>query len=87
METATNIPAKVWISIQKLPPESLKELIDFIEDLNQKNISETQVPDNSTITSDESDRIIEEIFTEISDSLPYLSDYAMSRAGIYEEHP
>ena len=39
------------------------------------------------ITPEESEQIIEEILTEVGDSIPSLSDYAVSRAGIYEDHP
>ena len=88
---------EILSSIQSLPQESLGELVNFIEYLQFKNSSkpnqDTQnisaVEENLTtkITPEKSEQIIEEILTEVGDSIPSLSDYAVSRAGIYEEHP
>jgi hypothetical protein len=87
------IPEEILSSIQKLPEESLGELVNFIEYLQYKNsfklnqdnqnISLKEVNRTTKITSEESEQIIEEILTEVGDSISSLSDYAVSRAGIY----
>ena len=88
---------KILSSIQKLPEESLGELVNFIEYLQFKNSSKANQDDRNhsvagissttKITPEESEQIIEEILTEVGDSIPSLSDYAVNRAGIYEDHP
>lgn len=97
MSKTKYIPEEIFSSIQSLPEESLGELVNFIEYLQFKNSSKTNqdnqnfsaAGDNLTtkITPEESEQIIEEILTEVGDSIPSLSDYAVSRAGIYEDHP
>lgn len=84
---------EILSSIQKLPEESLGELVNFIEYLQYKNSSKpNQVKQNiaakegnltTKVTPEESEQIIEEILIEVGDSIPSLSDYAVSRAGIY----
>lgn len=93
MSKAKYIRSEILSSIQKLPDESLGELVNFIEDLQFKNsskpnqdnqnISVAKVNITTKITPEESELIIEEILTEVGDSIPSLSDYAVSRAGIY----
>lgn len=86
----------VLLSIKKLPQDSLGELVNFIEYLQFKNRSESnqdhqnykeaEVNLTTKITSEESEQVIEEILTEVGEEIPSLSDYAISRAGIYEDH-
>ena len=71
---------EILSSIQSLPQESLGELVNFIEYLQFKNSSkpnqDTQnisaVEENLTtkITPEKSEQIIEEILTEVGDSIP-----------------
>lgn len=83
MQITTNLSQIIWASIEKLSPESLEELVNFIDYLNYKNQHETLTIKTSTISPTESDFIIEEILTEVNNSLPSLSDYAVSRGSIY----
>ncbi len=97
MSKAKYIRSEILLSIQNLPQDSLGELVNFIEYLQFKNsskqhqgnqnIREAEVNLTTKITPEESEQIIEEILTEVGDSIPSLSDYAVSRAGIYEDHP
>ncbi|MGL4882194.1 MAG: DUF2281 domain-containing protein [Waterburya sp.] len=97
MSQAKYIPEEILSFIQKLPPDSLEELVHFIEYLQFKNRSKpyqdnqnsqkSQINLETKLTPEESEQIIEEILTEVGDSTPSLSDYAVSRAGIYEDHP
>jgi hypothetical protein len=97
MSKAKYIPEEILSSIQKLPEDFLGELVNFIEYLQYKNslqpnqdnqnISAKEVNRTTKITPEESEQIIEEILTEVGDSIPCLSDYAISRASIYEDHP
>ena len=71
---------EILSSIQNLPEEYLGELVNFIEYLQHKNSSkanqDTQnisaVEENLTtkITPEKSEQIIEEILTEVGDSIP-----------------
>ena len=89
MSRVKAIPEEILLSIQNLPQESLGELVYFIEYLQYKNSlkknrdSQTVREQEITITVEESEELIEQMLTEIGDSLPSLSDYAVSRAGIY----
>ena len=73
-------------SIEKLPPESLLELAQFIDYLQYKNQQQT-LTNKQPITLEDSEQLTEELLQEIGNNLPNLSDYAVSRAGIYDEHP
>lgn len=97
MSKTKYIRSEILSSIQNLPQESLGELVNFIDYLKFKNSSKPN-QDNQNIpakegnlttkiTPEENEQIIEEILTEVGDSIPSLSDYAVSRAGIYEDHP
>jgi hypothetical protein len=85
MNTLTYDTETIIKSIKKLPQESLLELAQFINYLaykNQQKILTNQQP----ISLEETEKLTEELLAEIGDELPYLSDYAVSREGIYEEH-
>ncbi len=93
MSQAKYIRSEILSSIQSLPQESLDELVNFIEYLKFKNSSQQnqdyqkfqakEVNTTTKITPEESEQIIEKILTEVSDSIPSLSDYAISRYGVY----
>ena len=93
MSRVKAIPEEILLSIQNLPQESLGELVNFIEYLQYKNSlkknrdSQTVREQEITITAEESEELIEQMLTEIGDSLPSLSEYVVSRASIYQEHP
>ncbi|MGL5793426.1 MAG: DUF2281 domain-containing protein [Waterburya sp.] len=96
MSQAKYIPEEILSFIQNLPPDSLEELVNFIEYLQFKNrfkpnqdnqnSQNSQINLETKLTPEESEQIIEEILTEVGDLIPSLSDYAVSRAGIYEDH-
>ncbi len=84
MSKAKYIPEEILSSIQKLPEESLGELVSFIEYLRFKSSSkQNQNVKENKMTLEESEQILEEILTEVDDLIPSLSNYAVSRAGIY----
>ena len=93
MSRVKAIPEEILLSIQNLPQESLGELVDFIEYLQYKNslkknrdsktYEEQEIFAEITITAEESEEVTEEMLREVSNSLTSLSDYAVSRAGIY----
>ena len=95
MSKAKYIRSEIFSSIQNLSQDSLGELVNFIEYLQFKNsleqnqdshnLQESQLNIETKITPEESEQIIEEILTEVGDSIPSLSDYAITRAGIYED--
>lgn len=97
MSRVKAIPEEILLSIQNLPQESLTELANFLEYLqyknslkknrDSKNIREQEIEAEITITASESEELIEQMLTEIGDSLPSLSEYVVSRASIYQEHP
>jgi hypothetical protein len=96
MSKAKYLTEEILFSIQKLPPDSVGELLNFLEYLqfknssqsnqNSQNLQQSQKKLETKITPEQSEQIIEEILTEIGEDLPSLSDYAVSRAGIYEDH-
>lgn len=93
MSKTKYIPEEIFSSIQNLPQESLGELVNFIEYLKFKNSPKPNqdnqnhlvegVNSTTTITLEENEQIIEQILTEVGDSIPSLSERAVSRAGIY----
>jgi hypothetical protein len=97
MSKVKAIPEEILLSIQSLPQESLRELTSFIEYLQYKNRSKKnqtnhtikvqQIAEKTIINPAESEELIEEMLEVIGNSIPALSDYAVSRAGIYEDHP
>ena len=86
---------EILSSIQSLPEESLGELVNFIEYLqfknslgrnkNNQNIQKTKNNREIKITAEKSEQIIEKILIEVGDLIPSLSDYAVSRTGIYSD--
>ena len=86
MNTTTYSKDKIIKCLEKLPQQSLLELAQFIEYLQYKNQRQS-LKNREQITLEQSEQLTEELLAEIGENLPSLSDYAVSRAGIYEEHP
>jgi hypothetical protein len=70
------------------------EVLDFVEFLtwNKEHSISQQVDSDVTSQEDQefevsADQVADEFEIFIGSSIPVLSDYAVSRAGIYEEHP
>jgi hypothetical protein len=79
METTTILVDNITSKISRLSPVRLHEILDFVEYLTWQethNLNESQ---------ELSDRLIDELGS-IAEGIPLLSDYALSRDGIYEEH-
>jgi hypothetical protein len=79
METTTTLVDNITSKISQLSPLKLYEILDFVEYLTWQethNLNESQ---------ELSDRLIDQLGT-ITEGIPLLSDYAVSREGIYEEH-
>ena len=79
--------------LHSLPESKILEVLDFIEYLNwNKERLTLQQSENDILREDEefaaiADYLADEFKTYIGATAPVLSDYAVSRAGIYEEHP
>lgn len=83
--------------LHDLPEAKLVEVLDFVEFLtwHRKHSTSKQgevEDDKSLQTEDEefevlADRLANEYEAYVESNVPVLSDYAISRAGIYEEHP
>ena len=80
--------------LQSLPQTRLHEVLNFVEFVNwqeqhtaQSTINELDTTignqDFETLTN----QLIDEFTRRIDSNLSSLSDYAVSRVGIYEEHP
>lgn len=76
-----------------LPKVKILEVLDFVEFLawNKETLTLKQLEDDP-IREDEDfemlcDRLADEFQMYVGATVPILSDYAVSRAGIYEEHP
>jgi hypothetical protein len=77
-----------------LPEVKILEVLDFVEFLNwnkERSISQ-QIENDVTSQEDKefeaiADQVADEFATFVGSSIRVLSDYAVSRAGIYEEHP
>jgi hypothetical protein len=84
--------------LHSLPEIKILEVLDFVEFLTRDNEDkssqqlEDELLENRTLQKDEefeaiADRLADEFQMYVGATTPYLSDYAVSRAGIYEEHP
>ena len=77
-----------------LPEAKILEVLDFVESL-VRNLEEPTVQpleEKVAILDDETFEAIAHCLAEdfkkyVGPNVPALSDYAVSRAGIYEEHP
>jgi hypothetical protein len=79
METTTTLVNRITSKISQLPPPKLYEILGFVEFLTWKERdSLPELTDNEAIIN----QLMDELITQ---GVPLLSDYAVSREGIYEE--
>jgi hypothetical protein len=78
--------------LYSLPEFKILEVLDFVEFLawNRKHLTSRQ-SENGLLREDEAfeaiaDRLPDNFQMYAGDAIPVLPDYAVSRAGIYEEH-
>ena len=73
--------------------DTIKKEIDLLNDKQLRKIADyIQVVKTQDIQTDEdfeaiADRLAEDFKKYAGQNIPHLSDYAVSREGIYEEHP
>ncbi len=67
--------------IDNLNEEQLKQIADFLVSLKAQEKQKDQ--DFEAIA----DKLAEDFKAYVGQDIPKLSDYAVSREGIYEEHP
>lgn len=79
--------------LHSLPEAKILEVLDFVEFLawNKRSFSSQQL-ENDPIEEDDkfeaiADHLADIFQTQVGTTVPLLSDYAVSRAGIYEEYP
>lgn len=79
--------------LYSLPKVKILEVLDFVESLawNNEHLTLQQL-ENDLIREDEefeaiADQLADEFKMYVEIPVPVLSDYAVSRAGIYEEYP
>lgn len=80
--------------LHDLPSPRLQEVLNFVEFLagqenrtDPLNISNVEREVNNQGFETLADRLADEVIECVGENVPLLSDYAVSRAGIYEEHP
>lgn len=78
--------------LHHLPEMKIVEVLDFVEFLtrSKERSSSEQVNANSQENQEFeeiADQLADEFTMYVGANVPVLSDYAVSRAGIYEEHP
>ena len=79
--------------LHSLPESKILEVLDFVEFLTwNKERLILQQSENDLLREDEefeaiADHLADEFKTYVGATATVLSDYAVSRAGIYEEHP
>jgi hypothetical protein len=80
--------------LHHLPEVKILEVLDFVEFLtwNKERLISQQIESDVTSQKDQefeaiANQVADEFATFVGLSIPVLSDYAVSRAGIYEEHP
>ncbi|QLE58477.1 hypothetical protein [Nostoc sp. TCL26-01] len=85
---------KIVEKLHHLPKDKILEVLNFVEFLtwHQGNLDPHLTEDSVRFREDEefeviADELADELQTYIGSNTPVLSDYAVSRAGIYEEHP
>jgi|GEM_PF-941117 len=76
-----------------LPKVKILEVLDFVEFLtwSKKSLSLQQLEKDFLQDNEEfeaiADRLADEFQRYTGSAVPLLSDYAVSRAGVYQEHP
>lgn len=79
--------------LHSLPEVKIIEVLNFVDFLaaNKEQLDSHRLEDDSLQTDAEfeatADRLADEFQMCVGANIPALSDYAVSRAGIYEEHP
>jgi hypothetical protein len=80
--------------LQSLPQTRLNEVLNFVEFVNwqEQHTAPSTINELDTTISNQdfetlTNQLIDDFSRHIDPNLPSLSDYAVSRAGIYEEHP
>ena len=89
MDTTASQRQQIIDTIQSLPSDSLAELEAFVQQLRDRTIKQPLQPQASdTERFDQLSKQLVELFvaTRPSTAAP-LSDYAVSREGIYGDHP
>lgn len=90
MET---VIAEIVLKLHSLSEVKVREVLDFVdflsshkESLNSPPLDNNLPPEAETFEAI-ADRLADEFQRYAGTTLPVLSDYAVSRAGIYEDHP
>jgi hypothetical protein len=84
--------AEILQKLQSLPEVKILEVLNFVEFLkyNGERLTLQQSEDNVIREDEEFGAIADQLADEFQmyggSNIPALSDYAVSRAGIYEEH-
>ncbi len=88
-ETIENIVNKLYL----LPQTRWHEVLDFVDFLTWQEVRRNQADVSESVSeiSDRefealADRLTDEFSSSVGTNVPLLSDYAVSRTGIYEEH-
>lgn len=85
--------AEIVRKLHSLSEVKVLEVLDFVDFLSWNKERLALPPlDNDLVPENEefeaiADRLADEFQTYVGATKPALSDYAVSRAGIYEEHP
>lgn len=91
METIIN---EIVRKLHDLPDSKIIETLDFVKSLslNQALLDSQGISKDNIVLDDNSfeviaDQLSEELAKLVGNPIPLLSDYGVSRAGIYEDHP
>jgi len=85
--------AEIVRKLHSLSEVKVLEVLDFVDFLSFNKQRLTSPPlDNDLLQTNEefeaiADRLADEFQMYVGATVPALSDYAVSRAGIYQEHP
>lgn len=84
----------IVIKLQSLPQNRLHEVLNFVEFVHwqEQHTAQSSINATDTTTSNQNvetlmNQLTDEFSRRVDTNLLPLSDYAVSRAGIYEEHP
>lgn len=79
--------------LHSLPEVKIMKILDFVDSLagNKEHLDSRRL-ENDRLQKDEEfeamvDHLADEFQIAVGATVPALSDHAVSRAGIYEEHP
>ncbi|MBD2180040.1 hypothetical protein H6S82_12650 [Planktothrix sp. FACHB-1355] len=82
--------------LHSLPEAKIQSVLDFVDFLTlhkeRSRVKEAESKDEISAREDEeleaiADNLADQFEACVGTNVPVLSDYAVSRAGIYEEHP